>query len=106
MTTTSAKCRDQQAYHRERAEGAALENVRVIAVKAAVAWGKEAVRQEMREANGERRRTQGFASVEAAAAAAAEAAVDAEAADVPGPGPGAPDDRQLSENPDRGFGSA
>ena len=95
--TTAAMCRDQQAYHRERAEAAVLENVRVISVKAAVAWGKEALRQEQREANGERRRTQGFAS----GAAATAMAIVGDA-----PWPNGADERQLSENPDRGFSAA
>jgi hypothetical protein len=87
--TTSTQCRDQQAYHRDRADMATLENVRVISTKAVVAWGREAVRAEQREASGEQRRVH----AEAIARAAATDEPDACAAD----------ERPFSENPDRGF---
>lgn len=90
LTPTVAMCRDQQAYHRARAEQTTLENVRTVAIKAAIAWEQEAKRAALREANGERRRVH--------ATAAAMAIVGDE------PWPNA-DERQASENPDRGCTS-
>lgn len=89
---TAAMCRDQQAFHHDRAEAAALDNVRIISLKAAIAWGKEAIRAEQREANGERRRVH---------AAAAAMAIVGDA-----PWPNGADERRFSENPDRGFASS
>jgi hypothetical protein len=51
---TSAFCRAQQDDHLKRAAAASLENVRVIATKAAAAWGREAELAEIREAKRER----------------------------------------------------
>jgi len=50
MFPSATLCRSQQAYHRERAETALLDNVRNVASKAALAWGKEAEFAEHREA--------------------------------------------------------
>ena len=50
MTPSASLCRSQEAYHRDRAAGARLENVRVIAANAAAAWGQEALAAERREA--------------------------------------------------------
>ncbi|MBT2186711.1 hypothetical protein [Sphingobium nicotianae] len=50
MAQTAAFCRAQAAIQRERANGATLENVRSIAVSAAVAWSREAGLAEEREA--------------------------------------------------------
>ena len=49
MFPSSSLCRAQEAYHRNRAAGAELENVRVIATNAAIAWGHEALTAERRE---------------------------------------------------------
>ena len=49
MAQTSAFCRAQEALQLDRAAGAALENVRAIASKAAIAWGREAELAEQRE---------------------------------------------------------
>jgi len=43
-------CRSQEAFHRGRADEASLENVRIVAVTAANAWGEEALLAERREA--------------------------------------------------------
>lgn len=50
MVPSSTLCRTQEAYHRDRADGAQLENVRMINTQAAIAWGKEADAAERREA--------------------------------------------------------
>lgn len=85
MQPTSALCREQESVQRARAADAVLDNVRVIAERAANAWGAEAVAAERREA-----RAANVALV--AARARAEPAPESPA-----------DHRQLSENPDRGF---
>ncbi|APL93475.1 hypothetical protein AI27_11660 [Sphingomonas sp. BHC-A] len=43
MTHTSAFCRAQEAFHRDRAAVANLDNVRIVATSAAAAWAREAV---------------------------------------------------------------
>ncbi|MES2496558.1 MAG: hypothetical protein V4618_10605 [Pseudomonadota bacterium] len=53
MYPSATLCRAQEAIHLDRANGSALENVRAIAVKAAKAWGIEALAAEAREARGE-----------------------------------------------------
>ena len=50
MNPPASLCRSQEAYHRARAAAAQLENVRIIAAKAANAWGHEAIAAERREA--------------------------------------------------------
>jgi hypothetical protein len=50
MTPSASLCRTQEAFHRDRAAAAQLENVRIIAAKAATAWGHEALAAERREA--------------------------------------------------------
>lgn len=50
MELTSTQCREQEAIQWKRAKDEPLENVRVIALKAAIAWGQEAVSAERREA--------------------------------------------------------
>ena len=57
MYPTADLCRIQQAYHRERAETSLLENVRIVANKAAIAWGIEADAAEDREARRVRTRS-------------------------------------------------
>ena len=57
MQLSSDFCRAQQAIHAERADKALLDNVRVVANKAAVAWGVEAQVAEVREARRDRTRT-------------------------------------------------
>jgi hypothetical protein len=42
-------CRKQEAHHREAAAAASLDNLRVVALRAADAWAKEAVDAERRE---------------------------------------------------------
>lgn len=49
MELSSALCWAQQAHERERASSASLENVRIIAELAAVAWGQQALAAESRE---------------------------------------------------------
>lgn len=71
----STFCRDQEAWHRDRLASEALVNVKLISHRAADAWARQAVRAERREAK--------------IKAASAEVVSDT--------------DRQLSENPDRGF---
>ncbi len=82
MVPSSTLCRAQESLHRRRAADTPLENVRIVATNAAVAWGHEAVAAERRERRQEKVRL--FA--ETAAAGNAE-----------------PDglDLLLSENPDR-----
>ena len=86
MQLSSALCRAQEAHHRDRADGAALENVRIIAAGAAAAWGLEALSAERREQRALR--------VRAVANAAADQRRALEA-----------HERSFSENPDRGFES-
>jgi hypothetical protein len=49
MAQSAAFCRAQEAIQRERAAGATLENVRTIAVSAAVAWQREGLLAQQRE---------------------------------------------------------
>jgi len=83
MYPSAALCRAQEAVQNDRARGTTLENVRVLAVKAAKAWGKEAVVAEERETRGERVRRHKLLHL----------------ASFPGYG-------EVSENPDRGQASA
>jgi hypothetical protein len=57
MELTSSKCRAQEAVQRDRAANAPLENVRIIAERAANAWASEAIEAERREARRARART-------------------------------------------------
>lgn len=57
MHPSSILCREQEAQQRARATSALLDNVRIVAEKAAVAWGREAVAAERREARHDRART-------------------------------------------------
>lgn len=50
MDMSVTLCRTQEAFHRDRAAKAELENVRVIAEEAAAAWALEAEAAEQREA--------------------------------------------------------
>jgi len=43
MTHTSAFCRAQEGFHRDRAAMANLDNIRIVATSAAEAWAREAV---------------------------------------------------------------
>lgn len=86
MALSSALCRAQEREQLDRAAGATLENVRVIAERAAKAWGTEAVHMEKVE-----RKKADLARARLAGEAAAEEA-DSEDAHVV----------WLSENPDRG----
>lgn len=85
MYPSATLCRSQQAYHRERARTALLGNVRMVADKAALAWGIEATAAEIREA----RRIHTRLTADLIAAAKQEAAPSIEAS--------------PNENPDRGL---
>jgi hypothetical protein len=85
MELSSTFCRAQETLQRHRAANAILENIRVVAARAATAWGFEALSAEQREARRDRARI-----------IAEMAALQNEP--VPGD-----EDRLLSENPDRGF---
>jgi hypothetical protein len=50
MSNSATMCRAQEAFHRQRAEQATLENVRAIAINAALIWAQEAKRAEGIEA--------------------------------------------------------
>lgn len=50
MYPSSVLCRAQEALQRDRAAKAVLDNVRSVANKAALAWEREAVSAERREA--------------------------------------------------------
>lgn len=84
MELTSEQCREQEAIQAKRAKDEPLENVRIIAVRAAIAWGREAVAAERREAR--RLRT----------------SVIAEMRRVSSERPPVDDERASSENLDRG----
>lgn len=75
----------RKAVQRDRAANAILENIRLVAEKAAKAWGAVALAAEQREAR--RERTHIIADM----AALQNEPVPSE------------EDRLLSENPDRGF---
>jgi len=81
MQNSSAFCRAQQARQTMRASESALDNVRSIAMRAAAAWGMEAISAERREDRQTRRVEEDGLLHETA------------------------EDRMLSENPDRGFAS-
>ena len=49
MNPTSQMCRKQEAHHLTLAAEATLDNSRAVALRAADAWGKEAVDAERRE---------------------------------------------------------
>jgi len=83
MELTSTFCRAQEAFQRERAAGAVLDNVRVISFRAAEAWASEALAADRREARRERLRM-----------IACIAALEAERPDR--------EDAEQNENPDRG----
>lgn len=83
MELTSTFCRAQEAFQRERAAGAVLDNVRVISFRAAEAWASEALAADRREARRERLRM-----IACIAALEAERPVDRE-------------DAEQNENPDR-----
>jgi len=54
MEMTSAQCRSQEAIQRLRAKDEPLENVRNVAVMAAIAWGQAATIAERIEARRKR----------------------------------------------------
>jgi len=105
MELSSTLCRRQEAFHREQAANATLENARSIAGKAANAWAIEAAAAEKREAR--RARTRGIAEGMAMPAEAGdeEDEVFAEEDDDEGEESFDEEDRLFSENPDRGFGT-
>lgn len=83
MELTSRLCRAQEAAQRERAASTSLENVRLVAERAASAWRHAAVEAEQREARRARRR-----------AIAEIALLQGQRSNE--------DDQIFSENPDRG----
>jgi len=87
MYPSATLCRTQETFHRDRAAGASLANVRVIAAAAADAWRTEALAAERREAR--RDRTKTLAAVVALRKDESGGALE----------------RLTSENPDRGFES-
>ena len=87
MNPSATLCRSQEAYHRDRAAAEQLENVRIIAAQAAIAWRQEALAAERRETR--QRKTKLAAEILALQKREA----------------GDERDRLLSENPDRGFES-
>lgn len=56
MQLSVSFCRTQQALHKDRASSALLDNVRIVAEKAAAAWGLEAEIADRRDAQRERAR--------------------------------------------------
>ena len=85
MELSSTFCRVQETNQRDRAANAMLENIRVIAARAATAWGIEALSAERREAR--RARTRVIADM---------AALQIDRIPIE-------EDGLLSKNPDRGF---
>ncbi len=84
MQLTSKQCRAQEAIQFDRAKREPLENVRIVALRAAIAWGHEATAAEQWEAR--KRRTRTIAEI---------MGVQRQRTD---------DDGEIfSENPDRGF---
>jgi len=61
MNLTSDQCRAQEAIQWERAKSDPLENVRIVAKRAAIAWGHEATFLEGREAS--KRRVRAIAEI-------------------------------------------
>lgn len=84
MVPSSVLCRTQENLHRRRAADALLENERIVATNAAVAWAREADAAERRERRQEKVR------LFAVTASATEAELNAL-------------DLLLSENPDRAM---
>jgi hypothetical protein len=56
MYPSASLCREQESLQRDRAASASLQNVRIVAERAASAWCIEAVAAEKREARHERTR--------------------------------------------------
>lgn len=85
MQLSSIHCRAQEIVQRDRADAALLDNVRTVAARAAVAWGREALAAEQREA----RHLRTLAIRELMALQNQRVLGD--------------EDGSFSENPDRGF---
>lgn len=85
MELSSTFCRMQEDVQRDRATNAILQNVRLVAEKAAKAWGAVALAAEQREARRERTRI----------VADMKALQDQQAPSE--------EDKQLGENPGRRF---
>jgi len=85
MELRSDQCRVQEAIQWERAKSEPLENVRNVALRAAIAWGHEATAAEQREAR--KLRTRAISEL---------MQVQRQRTDDD-------DRRTFSENPDRGF---
>ncbi len=88
MNPSSTLCRSQEAFHRDRAAGSPLENVRRLSASAAAAWSVEADHAERREARVIRTRA-------VAELIAVQKLLGSEE-----------ETRDYSENPDRGFEAA
>lgn len=84
MQLSVSFCRTQQAFHDARANSTQLDNVRIVAQKAAAAWGLEAEVADRRDAQRERARM------------AADSRLAADAFEDE-------DNPIFSENPDRGL---
>jgi len=84
MELTSRLCRAQETAQLERAAGTSLENVRIIAERAASAWRQAAIDAEHREA----RRARARAIAELMSVQKQQSSQD---------------DLMFSENPDRGL---
>lgn len=80
MELSSELCRIQEAFQRERANNALLDNVRVIAETAAAAWGNQAAFAERAEARRAVTRAIGEASALAKATFAGKEMLPAHAA--------------------------
>lgn len=78
MELTSIMCRAQETAQRTRAASAPLENVRIVAERAATAWAQEAIEAERRESR--RARTRAIAE----SAALEKQRSDNDASDRPG----------------------
>lgn len=85
MFPSSTLCRAQETIQRDREANADLANVRILAGKAAIAWGKEAAFAEQREGRKSR------VKLVKAGISVRQAHADRLCAS------------SLSENPDRGF---
>jgi hypothetical protein len=88
MELSSNKCRAQEAIQWERAKSEPLKNVRIVARRAAIAWGHEAEGAEQREAR--KLRTRAIAEIKQTQRQLADGN----------------DGKAFSENPDRGFANA
>lgn len=85
MIPSSSLCREQETFQRHRAATTSLDNVRIVAERAAVAWALEAAAADKREARHKR-------TLAIRATIADQKILSRQQSD-----------RWFSENPDRGF---